>query len=221
MLSSRMRSAMRVIRAAQRSEDALVGEVAACVRSGGTVIFPTETVYGIGCDPEDEQAIDAIYAAKGRSADKPLALHVADAAQAEPFIGELSECARRAMHQLWPGPVALIVRRREGRYARAACGLPTISLRCPDHNLCRALLREIGPLAATSANISGSAPFTGDCDNVAALPEATLAILAGPTKFRAESTIVDCTGTTPLIVREGAVSFDTMSEKLGTLGRVR
>jgi L-threonylcarbamoyladenylate synthase len=212
---------MRVIRAAQRSDSDLVSEVAACVRSGGTVIFPTETVYGIGCDPDNEHAIRAVYEAKGRRIDKPLALHVADAAQATPFISELTECARRAMHELWPGPVALIVRRQTGRYARAACDLPTISLRCPDHDLCRRLLRGAGPLAATSANISGSAPFTGDSDNLDALPQASMAIFAGPTPLRVESTIVDCTGNVPVIIREGAISSAVIREKLGTPGRVR
>jgi L-threonylcarbamoyladenylate synthase len=212
---------MRVIRAAQRSDGDLVSEVAACARSGGTVIFPTETVYGIGCDPENERAIRAIFEAKGRSANKPLALHVADAAQAEPFIGELTECALRAMHELWPGPVALVVQRRTNRYSRAACDLPTISLRCPDHDVCRTLLRGVGPLAATSANISGSAPFTGDTDNLDALPQADLAVLAGPTPLRMESTIVDCTGNAPIIIREGAVSSAVIAGKLGTSGRVR
>jgi L-threonylcarbamoyladenylate synthase len=211
---------MRVIRAAQRSQSDLVSEVAACVRAGGTVIFATETVYGIGCDPDNEQAIAALYEAKGRSPRKPLALHIADPSQAEPFVGELTDCALRAMQQFWPGPVALIVRRREGRYARAACGLSTLSLRCPDHDLCRALLRGTGPLAATSANISGNAPFTGDSDNLDALPQASLAILSGPTPLRVESTIVDCTGTTPGIVREGAISSAVIMEKLGTPGRV-
>lgn len=212
---------MRVIRAAQRSHSDLVSEVAVCVRSGGTVIFPTETVYGIGCDPDNEQAIRAIFELKGRSTNKPLALHVADAAQAEPFACEFSECALRAMQEFWPGPVALIVRRRTDRYERAACGLPTISLRCPDHDLCRALLRGVGPLAATSANISGSAPFTGDSEKLDALPQASLAILAGPTTLRVESTIVDCTGDAPVIVREGALSSAIITEKLGTPGRVR
>ena len=212
---------MRVIRAAQRSDRDLVSEVVACVRSSGTVIFPTETVYGIGCDPENERAIRAIFEAKGRNANKPLALHVADAAQAEPFTGELTECALRAMHELWPGPVAVVVQRRTGRYARAACDLLTISLRCPDHNVCRTLLRGVGPLAATSANISGGAPFTGDSDKLDALPQASLAVLAGPTPLRMESTIIDCTGFAPVIIREGAVSSAVIAEKLGTPGRVR
>jgi L-threonylcarbamoyladenylate synthase len=212
---------MRVIRAAQRSAPDLVSEVAACLRSGATVIFPTETVYGIGCDPDNKQAIAAIYEAKGRSAHKPLALHVADVTQAQPFIGELTESARRAIQELWPGPVAIIVRRRDGRYAEAACGLPTISLRCPDDELCRTLLRGAGPLAATSANVSGSPAFTGDADNLDGLPQASLMLFAGPTRLRTESTIIDCTGSEPIIVREGAVPSAVITEKLGTPGRVR
>ena len=212
---------MRVIRAAQRSEDELVREVAACVRSGGTVIFPTETVYGIGCDPDDAAAIDAIFRAKRRSRDKPLALHIADAAHAVPFVAELTHCARLAMQRLWPGPVAIIVRRRAGRYERAACGLDTISLRCPDHALCRALLRATGPLAATSANVSGRRAFTGESDSPGDLPQATLAVLAGPTTLRAESTIVDCTGDEATIVRAGALSSAVIAEKLGTSPPIR
>ncbi len=212
---------MRVIRAAQRTEGEVVREVAACVRAGGTVVFPTETVYGIGCDPDDESAIASIFAAKGRSPEKPLALHVADASQAVPFVAEITQCALSAMQRLWPGPVAIIVRRHGGRYARAACGLDTISLRCPDHELCRTLLRATGPLAATSANFSGRPPFTGGPGDLGALPQATLAVLAGPTPLQRESTIIDCTGDTAIVVREGAIPAATIMEKLGTPPPVR
>ncbi|MDQ6767799.1 MAG: L-threonylcarbamoyladenylate synthase [Candidatus Eremiobacteraeota bacterium] len=192
-------------------------EVAACVRAGGTVVFPTDTVYGIGCDPDNEVAIDSIYEAKRRSAKKPLALHVAQQSAAQPFVADLTDCAQLAMQRLWPGPVAIVVRRRAERYARAACGLGTISLRCPNHDLCRALLRATGPLAATSANVSGSAAFTGDAeDHLRDLPDATLAVLAGPTPWRQESTILDCTGDTVAIIREGAMSAAAILEKLGT-----
>lgn len=207
---------MRVIRAAQRSESEVVREVAACVRAGGTVIFPTDTVYGIGCDPDNEAAINAIYDAKRRSARKPLALHVAQESAAQPFVADLTASARLAMQRLWPGPVAIIVRRCDERYERAACGLATISLRCPNHDLCRALLRATGPLAATSANMSGSAAFTGDPEDLRDLPDATLAVLAGPTPLRQESTILDCTGDTAVIIREGAMSAAAVLEKLGT-----
>jgi L-threonylcarbamoyladenylate synthase len=211
----------RLIRAAQRSESDLVREVAACVRAGGTIIFPTETVYGLGCDPEDESAIDAIYDAKGRDAAKPLALHVADVSQAFPFVDALSACARAAMQKFWPGPLAIVVRRKAGRYERASGGRDTISLRCPDHALCRALLQAAGPLAATSANRSGRPPFGGDDAQLAELPEASLAVLAGPTPLRKESTIVDCTGDVPVVIREGAIAADVIVQILGTSGPVR
>ena len=94
---------MKIIRAADCPVDELVREVADCVRSGGTVIFPTETVYGIGCAPENDSAIDAIFNAKSRSAAKPLALHVTAQQQAEPYVDVLTECARLAMQRLWPG----------------------------------------------------------------------------------------------------------------------
>jgi L-threonylcarbamoyladenylate synthase len=212
---------MRLVRAAQRSESDLVREVAACVRAGGTIIFPTETVYGIGCDPEDASAIDAIYDAKGRDATKPLALHVADVSQAFPFIDALSACARAAMQNFWPGPLAIIVRRKPGRYERASGGRDTISLRCPDHALCRALLQGAGPLAATSANRSGRPPYAGDDAQLAELPEASLAVLAGPTPLRKESTVVDCTGDAPILIREGAVAADDIAQTLGTSGPLR
>jgi L-threonylcarbamoyladenylate synthase len=207
---------MRVIRAAERSESDLQREVAACIRAGGTLIFPTETVYGVGCDPDNDTAIDAIFALKARSASKPLALHVADREQAAPFCAALTQCARDAMERLWPGPVAIVVQRRADRYARAAGGFATISLRCPDHDVCRSLLRATGPLAATSANISGRPPYTGDSDDLSGLPQATLAILAGLTPLRRESSIVDCTGDTPVVLREGAVPVAVIREKLGT-----
>jgi L-threonylcarbamoyladenylate synthase len=212
---------MKVIRAAQRSETDLVREVAECVRTGGTIIFPTETVYGIGCDPDDDAAINAIYAAKGRNAEKPLALHVADVAQAFPFIEVLTACARTAMKSFWPGPLAIIVRRKLDRYSHAAGGRATISLRCPDHALCRALLQSAGPLAATSANRSGQTPFSGDEAALDQIPEASLVVLAGVTPLRQESTVIDCTGETPVLIREGAVSAAALAQSLGTSGPVR
>ena len=207
---------MRVIRAADRTVLDIVSEVAACVRSGGTIIFPTETVSGIGCAPEDEPAIDAIFRAKGRATDKPLALHIADRFQAQAYVAALNSYALEAMERLWPGPVAIIVRRNAARFERASGGFATISLRCPDDDLCNAILRAAGPLAATSANRSGHPPFTGDAADLCDLPEATLVVLAGPTTLGRESTIIDCAGESPLVVREGAVSASRIWEKLGT-----
>ncbi len=217
MLSSPPRAdTMLIIRAAQRSIDQLVREVAQSVRDGGTIIFPTETVYGIGCAPEYDIAVDAIFAAKGRRATKPLALHVADVAQALPFVQPLTACAYAAIEKFWPGPLAIVVKRRAGRYEHAACSGETISLRCPNHDLCRQLLTGSGPLAATSANRSGEPAFTGDESQLGRLPEASLAVLAGATTLRKESTVLDCSGDVAMVLREGAVSVSDLSTRLGT-----
>ena len=208
---------MRILRSTQRSTDQIVAEVAGCVQSGGTIIFPTETVYGIGCDPENSAAIDAIFAAKARPLKKPLALHVTSLAQAQPFVREWSDLALCAIERFWPGPVAIIVPRKQDRGMRAARGLPTISLRCPSHDLCLAILTRTGPLAATSANRSGEQAFVGLDGTEALMPDASLAVLAGPTLLQAESTIIDCTGDSVVVLREGAVPARTISAALGTL----
>jgi L-threonylcarbamoyladenylate synthase len=208
---------MRILRPTQRSTEEIVADVAACVRASGTVIFPTETVYGIGCDPDDEAAVAAIFAAKARSAEKPLALHVTGIEQAQPYVAHVGRLARAAIDAFWPGPLAIIVERNPARFERAACSRATISLRCPDDDLCQAILRGAGPLAATSANRSGAPAFLGDEAHCASLPRADLAVLAGRTTLGMESTIVDFTSADPVVLREGAIPSSTIARELGTL----
>ena len=196
---------MRIVRRSGIPDSATLRDAADCIASGGTLIFPTETVYGIGCDPDNARAVDAVFLAKRRPVDKPLAIHVASSADAERFASSLTGAARRIMRSLWPGPVAIIVKRSPLRAAPAALGGDTISLRCPSDPSCNAILRATGPIAATSANISGNPPFTGDEASIASLPHASMAIITGPTELRQESTVVDCTTEAPRIVRSGAV----------------
>jgi L-threonylcarbamoyladenylate synthase len=196
---------MHVVRAAGTLDAATLREAAGCIRTGGLLIFPTETVYGLGCAPDDERAVAALFHAKRRPADKPLAIHLAHAADAVAFALALPESARRIMRSLWPGPIAIVVERNPKRAAAAACGGVTISLRCPDDAACRAILEATGPLAATSANLSSEPAFLGDEAGIASLPDAALAIITGPTRLRQESTVVDCTGEIPRILRHGAV----------------
>lgn len=203
-----------MLRTAVTAPDVAIERASACIAGGGTLIFPTETVYGIGASPHDEAAIARVYLAKGRAAEKPLALHVSEIEQALPFVDEWTPCAQAAAGLFWPGPLAIVVSRRPGSFERAAAGFATISIRCPSHMLCRAILRRCGPLAATSANRSGRPAYSGEEEGVALLPEATLAILDGPTEFRAESTIVDCTGSRPKILRSGAIAASVIAEKL-------
>ena len=196
---------MRIVRCSGVPDPATLRDAADCIAAGATLIFPTETVYGIGCDPDNARAVDAVVRAKQRAANKPLAIHMASIADAELFAAALTDAARRIMRSLWPGPVAIIVKRSRDRAAPAALGGDTISLRCPSDPACIAILQATGPLAATSANISGAPPFKGDEASIASLPEASLAIITGPTELRQESTVVDCTTETPRIVRAGAV----------------
>jgi len=196
---------MRIVRCSGVPNPDTLREAAECIAAGGTLLFPTETVYGIGCDPENARAVEAVFRAKRRPADKPLAVHVAARDDAERFAAVITSAARRIMNSLWPGPVAIIVTRSPQRAAPAALGGETISLRCPSDQACIAILQATGPLAATSANISGEPAFTGGEADISSLPQASMAIITGPTRLRQESTVVDCTSETPRIVRPGAV----------------
>jgi L-threonylcarbamoyladenylate synthase len=192
----------------------LLAEAAACVRAGGTLIFPTDTVYGIGCAPDDPTAVAAVFAAKRRPPDKPLSLHVARTEDAIAFAAELPAAARTLMEHFWPGPLTIVVRRAPHAMEAAALSGATIGLRCPDDDACRAILAAVGPLAATSANISGEAAYDGSDADVTHLPEATLALLKGPTSLRRESTVIDCTGVMPKILRTGALKPDAIRAAL-------
>ncbi|MDQ6781747.1 MAG: L-threonylcarbamoyladenylate synthase [Candidatus Eremiobacteraeota bacterium] len=209
---------MRILDSERVDEAHIISAAVDCIIAGGTLIFPTETVYGIGAAAENDDAIAAVFRAKARPLDKPLALHVSGEAQAMPFVAAWTPSAQRASRLFWPGPLAIIVRRDVHRARAASAGLATISLRCPDQGLTHAIIQRTGPLAATSANASGQAPFTG-ADAQAELPSASLAIFAGPTALQRESTIMDCTQEPPRVLRWGALEEARLVAAMGTLGR--
>jgi L-threonylcarbamoyladenylate synthase len=187
------------------------------VYAGGVVIFPTDTVYGIGCDPMRHQAVARIYALKGREAGKPLSLHVSSVDEALEYVGD-DRLAAVAVRRLFPGPVTLIVRRPSFIDEHMTSGLPTMGLRVPDHELCLQLLARCGPFAATSANKSGEPAFCGEGGRDR-LPAADLLVEDGPTPYRSESTIVDLTAGRPRLLREGAVSTKFLEQSLGRIER--
>jgi L-threonylcarbamoyladenylate synthase len=191
--------------------------VAGVIFEGGVVIFPTDTVYGIGCDPMRPDAIARVYALKVRDAGKPLTLHVGSVAEALEYAGD-DRLAALAIKRLFPGPVTLIVRRPSFIDQRMTAGLGTMGLRVPDHRLCSSILNRCGPLAATSANLSGSPAFTGEGERTG-LPAADLLIDDGPTTQRAESTVVDISAGVPRVVREGAVTVTMLEQTLGRIAR--
>jgi len=183
-------------------------EARAVIRDGGVVIFPTDTVYGIGCDPTCRPAIERIYASKGRPRDKPLALYFAHVDDLLPYVigdGRAVALARR----LLPGPLTVVVRRPAAVDADLVGGLPTVGLRVPAHDLCREFLLRSGPLAATSANLSGAEPYTGR-QTLSALPDADLLLDGGPAPVGIASTVIDISQPEPKLIREGTLSFSSI-----------
>jgi L-threonylcarbamoyladenylate synthase len=190
----------------------VIDEAAAVIAGGGTIIFPTDTVYGIGCDPMRLDAVERIFSLKLRPQTKPLSLHLADVDEAIRHARNDARAASFARRFL-PGPLTIIVERPPFIDARVSAGLPSIGLRVPDHAICRALLRRCGPLAATSANFSGHPAFVGDGERES-LPEADLLIDAGPTPLRAESTVLDLSSKEIRLIREGALTTDMIEQHI-------
>lgn len=189
----------------------VVSGAAAVLAAGGLVAFPTETVYGLGARADSDAAVAAIFAAKGRPADHPLIVHVADAAQAAHFAAELPPVARRLMATLWPGPLTLIVPRAPGVAEAAAGGHASIGLRCPSHPVAQALLTAalrlgVPGVAAPSANRFGRISPTLAAHVVAEFGSDLLVLDGGACEVGIESAIVDCTHARPVLLRPGALT---------------
>jgi L-threonylcarbamoyladenylate synthase len=192
-------------------DPAAVAGAAAVLARGGLVAFATETVYGLGARADDDAAVSAIFAAKGRPPDHPLIVYVASPDQACHFAGELPAVAQRLMAAFWPGPLTLIVPRAPRVAAAAAGGHTSIGLRCPAHPVAQALLAAAARLgvpgvAAPSANRFGGISPT-QAAHVAAEFGAALTVLdGGPCELGIESAIVDCTRAHPVLLRPGSLT---------------
>jgi L-threonylcarbamoyladenylate synthase len=197
--------------------EAGVGRAAALLRSGGLVAFPTETVYGLGADASDVDAVRRIFAAKGRPADHPLIVHLPDAALLDAWAVEVPTAAWHLAHAFWPGPLTLLLSRSPQVPDVVTGGRATVGLRVPDHPLALHLLREVGRgVAAPSANRFGRvSPTTAD-DVVDELGDAVDLVLdGGPCRVGVESTIVDLSGDEPVVLRPGGVGIERLAAVLG------
>ena len=188
-----------------------VWQAAALLRAGALVAFPTETVYGLGADATSAEAVMAIFAAKGRPADNPLIVHVAEPA-ALGAVAEVNPLAAGLVARFWPGPLTVVLPARPLVAPAARAGLPTVGVRCPDHALARELLRACGrPLAAPSANRSGRPSPTSAEAVMEELDGRIAAVLdGGPCRLGVESTVVDCTGAAARILRLGALPAEVL-----------
>lgn len=187
---------------------------------GGLVAFATETVYGLGARADDDAAVAAIFAAKGRPADHPLIVHVATMDAARHF-GDLSSAAARTLaQQFWPGPLTLIVPRREGVAGAAAGGQATLGVRMPSHPVAQALLqaaaaRGVQGVAAPSANRFGRLSPTRASHVLEELGPELMVLDGGDCTLGIESAIVDCTRAEPALLRPGGLDRAALEAALG------
>src|SRR6059058_3477596 len=173
------------------TSDADISRAAEILRRGGLVAFPTETVYGLGANALDAEAVERIYAAKGRPAYNPLIVHVADESAARSLVTDWPERASRVARAFWPGPVTIVLRKRDVVPDIVTAGLDSVAVRVPAHPVALALLRATGiPLAAPSANRSTELSPTLAQHVARSLSDRVDLILdAGPTRVGIESTV--------------------------------
>jgi L-threonylcarbamoyladenylate synthase len=198
-----------------------VARAAERLAAGELVAFPTETVYGLGARADDDAAVAKIFAAKGRPSEHPLIVHVADAQHARAFAAEWPPLAERLAAAFWPGPLTLIVPRREGIAAAAAGGQNTVGLRCPAHPLAQALLvecaaRGVPGVAAPSANRFGRISPTTAAHVADEFGDTVTVLDGGACDVGIESAIVDCSRGTPVLLRPGALTREALRDAAGT-----
>ncbi len=194
------------------------------LKAGSLVAFPTETVYGLGADATNPDAVARIYKAKGRPADHPLIVHLADTQDIADWADEIPEYAIALARKFWPGPMTLILKRSALAKDFITGGQETVGLRVPDHVIALALLNEFKKIggkgvAAPSANRFGHvSPTTSDAVRAELadyLEEGDLILDGGASLVGVESTIIDCTGELPKILRPGAITEEMITEVTG------
>jgi len=194
-----------------------VNYAARLLRQGKLVVFPTETVYGLGANALSSSAVEKIFAAKGRPQDNPLITHIADMRQLSQVAAEVPDDALRLMERFWPGPLSIILPRRDSVPAMVSAGLDTIAVRMPANDIALAIIREAGlPVAAPSANTSGRPSPTLASHVFADLQgKVPLVIDGGPCEVGVESTVLNMTGPTPIILRPGSVTPEMIRQVVG------
>lgn len=187
-------------------------EAADFIQNGGTVAFPTETVYGLGANVFDATAVAKIFEAKQRPADNPLIAHVANLAQIRELASEVNENARNFIDALFPGPLTLVLPKSDRVPLIATAGLYTIGVRMPRHELAQRFLEACGvPVVAPSANLSGRPSPTTWQAVLEDLDGRIDCILEGEaTEIGLESTVVDCSSSVPMLLRQGAISLEEL-----------
>jgi L-threonylcarbamoyladenylate synthase len=215
-------------------DEAAIATAVRVLRAGHLVAFPTETVYGLGANALDAEAVARIYAVKGRPATSPLIVHVASVEMAQSLVATWPDTAGRLAHKFWPGPLTLVLEksmeRRTPSPVRAerssaaipsivTAGLPTVGLRIPSHPVALALLRAAGiPLAAPSANrFTQLSPTTADHVRASLGHDVDYILDGGPCHVGIESTVLSLAGPNPVLLRPGAISRQLLESEIGPI----
>lgn len=191
-------------------DEAVLDEAVLAIRRGGVIAIPTDTLYGLAVDPFLSEAVERVFAVKGRPTDQGLLLIAADLEQVTAFFGALPRLAERLASRFWPGPLTLLLGAPPTLPRALRGGAASVGVRVPAHPVARRLCRVCGcPLTATSANLSGAVP-SANPDEVARTLGDRIDVLvdAGMTPGGPPSTIVDARGSAPVLVRKGAILWD-------------
>lgn len=209
-------SSETILGAASRlSADDLAHAKTALAR-GGVLVVPTDTVYGIGCDAANPDAVAAVLAAKGRGRQMPPPVLVASVDAIDSLCVDVPDYARALAHAFWPGGLTLILRARPDLGWDLGETGGTIGVRMPDQEALLALLRDVGPMAVTSANLTGQPSATSVEQAVGYFGTRVAAYLdAGPTAGATASSILDCAHGAPRVIRQGAIALGDLSEAAG------
>ena len=198
----------------QASRPAALARALSVLEKGGLVAFPTDTVYGLGAMLFNSQAIEQLYIVKGRDTSKAIAVLLSSLDDLPQVTATIGDIARRLAAYFWPGPLTLVVRRHPSLPANLS-PLPTVGVRMPDHPVALELLRAAGPMAVTSANLSGTANACTAQEVYDQLQGRIPLILdGGQTPGGAPSTVVDCTGNEPIILRAGPITLEQIQTAL-------
>lgn len=201
----------------KRPNHVIISKASKLINSGEIIAFPTETVYGLGANALDPSAVLKIFEIKGRPSDNPLIIHIAYMKTLRTLVSQIPPRANQIIKKFWPGPVTLVLKKSKIVPKITTGGLNTVAVRMPRNNVALALIRKSGlPIAAPSANISGRpSPTTAihvkdDLDG-----KIKLILDGGSTKIGIESTVIDMTQTTPVILRPGGISKESIENEIG------
>lgn len=208
---------MRIISSADLHLHSIQKEIKTIIQEGGLIVFPTETVYGIGADATNPNAVKKIFIAKGRPSDNPLIVHLADQKDLESVVSSVPDLAYQLMIRFWPGPLTMVFHKKEIIPKEVSGGLLTVGIRIPSSHAAQAVIKAAGvPICAPSANLSGKPSSTLFKHVLEDFNEKVDMIIdGGQVDIGLESTVIDMTTPIPILLRPGAITKEMIEETLG------